>query len=112
MLANSTTMGLLALYFCIVLGYEYTKIYAEEELDLAPMSGALLSMFAFFLSIPQLMVVDSSMERIIDQDNTIINDQAIGGDGVSRLGITEIFTGIIMAVLVVQLYRLYVVKNG
>ncbi|EAE0774281.1 PTS cellobiose transporter subunit IIC, partial [Listeria monocytogenes] len=62
MLANSTTMGLLALYFCIVLGYEYTKIYAEEEeLDLAPMSGALLSMFAFFMSIPQLMIVDGNM---------------------------------------------------
>ncbi len=82
MLANSTTMGLLALYFCIVLGYEYTKIYAEEEeLDLAPMSGALLSMFAFFMSIPQLMIVDGNMSRITDQENAIINGWAIGGDG-------------------------------
>ncbi|MDO0920200.1 MULTISPECIES: PTS cellobiose transporter subunit IIC [unclassified Enterococcus] len=112
MLANSTTMGLLALYFCIVLGYEYTKIYAEEEeLDLAPMSGALLSMFAFFMSIPQLMIVDGSMSRITDQENAIINGWAIGGDGVERLGTTGIFTGIIMAVLAVQLYRLCVTKK-
>ena len=57
MLANSTTMGILALYFCVGLGYEYTKIIAEEEeLNMAPITGALLSIFAFFLSIPQLMM--------------------------------------------------------
>ena len=52
MLANSATMGILALYFCLVLGYEYTRIIAEEDnLDLTPINGALLSMFALFMSI-------------------------------------------------------------
>ena len=31
MLANSTTMGILALYFCIVLGYEYSKIKSRHR---------------------------------------------------------------------------------
>lgn len=31
MLGNTATMGILALYFCIVFGYEYTKIQAQEE---------------------------------------------------------------------------------
>lgn len=112
MLANSTTMGILALYFCIVLGYEYSKIIAEEEnLDLSPINGALLAMFAFFTSIPQLVITNGVVERVNDTENAIINGWAIGGDGVSRLGTVGIFTGIIMAIFAVQVYRLCVAKN-
>ena len=112
MLANSTTMGILALYFCVGLGYEYTKIIAEEEeLNMAPITGALLSIFAFFLSIPQLMMEKGSIVRLTNLDEGIINGWAIGGDGVSRLGTVGIFTGIIMAVIAVRLYRLCVKRN-
>lgn len=112
MLANSTTMGILALYFCIGLGYEYTKIIAEEEdLNMAPMTGALLSMFSFFMAIPQLVMENGSMVRVTDGGQDIINGWAIGGDGIARLGTVGIFTGIIMAVIAVQLYRLCVSKN-
>ncbi|MDN6271036.1 MAG: PTS cellobiose transporter subunit IIC, partial [Tetragenococcus koreensis] len=56
MLANKTTMGLLALYFGIVVGYEYTRIYADEdELNMSPVNGALLAMFALFMTVPQLV---------------------------------------------------------
>ena len=44
-------------------------------------------------------------------DEGIINGWAIGGDGVSRLGTVGIFTGIIMAVIAVRLYRLCVKRN-
>ncbi|MBO0409529.1 PTS cellobiose transporter subunit IIC [Enterococcus hulanensis] len=112
MLANSTTMGILALYFCVGLGYEYTKIIAEEEeLNMAPITGALLSMFAFFLSIPQLVMDGGKVIRVTNLDDSIINGWAIGGDGVARLGTVGIFTGIIMAALAVQLYRLCVARN-
>ncbi|MGG5373249.1 PTS cellobiose transporter subunit IIC [Enterococcus sp. AZ196] len=112
MLANSTTMGILALYFCVGLGYEYTKIIAEEEdLNVAPLTGALLSMFAFFLSIPQLVIENGSIVRLTNADEAIINGWAIGADGVSRLGTVGIFTGIIMAVIAVQLYRLCIARN-
>lgn len=114
MTAYSASMGLLALYFCLVLGYEYTKIFAEEEeLDLSPINGALLSLFAFLMTLPQLMIQDGKIVKVQEISDTakIINGWAIGGDGPSRMGSIGIFTGIIMAVVAVQLYRLCVKKG-
>lgn len=40
MIANQTTMGILALYFTIVIGYEYTRIIRDEaKVDLDPVNG-------------------------------------------------------------------------
>lgn len=114
MLANKATMGILALYFCLIIGYEYTKIFVEEEdLNLNPLNGALLSMFAFFMTIPELVSKDGKISLIheVSEGTNIINGWNIGGDGVSRLGTTGIFTAIIMAVIAVQIYRLCVKKN-
>ncbi|GGB56408.1 PTS cellobiose transporter subunit IIC [Virgibacillus dakarensis] len=114
MLANKATMGLLALYFGLVVGYEYTKIYAEEEeLNLNPLNGALLSMFAFFMTIPQLVFKDGRMSLVeqMDDDTTIIHGWEVVADGLSRLGATGIFTAIIMGIVAVQLYRLCVKRN-
>ncbi|HEM3467862.1 PTS cellobiose transporter subunit IIC [Streptococcus suis] len=112
MLANGATMGILALYFNLALGYEFTKIYAEEEgLNLSPLNGALLSMFAFFMTLPQLVFQEGAISLVNDAEAAIVNGWAIGGSGVNRLGSVGIFTAIIMAVLAVQLYRLCVAKN-
>ena len=114
MLANKATMGILALYFCLIIGYEYTKIFVDEEdLNLNPLNGALLSMFAFFMTIPELVSKDGKISLIheVSEGTNIINGWNIGGDGVSRLGTTGIFTAIIMAVIAVQIYRLCVKKN-
>lgn len=112
MLANGATMGILALYFNLALGYEFTKIYAEEEgLNLSPLNGALLSMFAFFMTLPQLFFQEGAISLVNDAEAAIVNGWAIGGSGVNRLGSVGIFTAIIMAVLAVQLYRLCVAKN-
>lgn len=114
MLANKATMGLLALYFGLVIGYEYTKIYAEEEeLNLNPLNGALLSLFAFFMTVPQLVIENGKMSLIhqIDENNTIVHGWEMIADGVSRLGATGIFTSIIMSIIAVQIYRLCVRQN-
>lgn len=114
MLANKATMGILALYFCLIIGYEYTKIIVEEEgLNLNPLNGALLSVFAFFMTLPELVLSDGKITLVneITDSSKIINGWNIGGDGVSRLGTTGIFTAIIMAVIAVQLYRLCVKRN-
>ena len=114
MLANKCTMGILALYFCLVIGYEYTKIFIDEEgLNLNPLNGALLSMFAFFMTIPELVLSDGKISLIneISDGTNIINGWNIGGDGVSRLGTTGIFTATIMAIVAVQIYRLCVKHN-
>ncbi|GGE25744.1 PTS cellobiose transporter subunit IIC [Streptococcus himalayensis] len=114
MLANRATMGILALYFNLVLGYEFTKIYAEEDgLNVSPINGALLSMFAFFMTLPQLVFEKGAVSLVhsVEEGSYVINGWAMGGDGVSRLGSVGIFTAIIMAVIAVQLYRLCVAKN-
>ncbi|XJZ26719.1 PTS cellobiose transporter subunit IIC [Bacillota bacterium Lsc_1132] len=114
MLANKATMGILALYFNLVIGYEYTKIYAEEEgLNLNPLNGALLSMFAFFMTIPQLVIKDGKMALVqqINDSTKIFSGWEMVDSGVSRLGTTGIFAAIIMGVVAVQLYRLCVKRN-
>ncbi|WJP97367.1 PTS cellobiose transporter subunit IIC [Macrococcus bovicus] len=113
MLANKATMGILALYFCLAIGYEYTKTFVEDEgLNVNPLNGALLSMMAFFMAIPELVLKNGKMSvvNILSDDVKTINGWTMG-DGVSRLGTTGIFTAIIMAFVAVQLYRLCVKNN-
>ena len=113
MLANTATMGILALYFCIVFGYEYTKIQAQEEkLNLSPVNGALLSMMAYFMCLPQLVFEDgmATLVNVISDDQKIIDGWEMAG-GVTRLGTTGIFTAIIMAILAVKIYTFCVKKN-
>lgn len=114
MLANTATMGVLSLYFSVVLGYEFTKVYVDDDgLDMNPVNGALLSLFAFLMVIPQLIWENGEMVRVteITDASTIINGWGMGGDGVTRFGTIGIFTAIIMGVLAVQLYRLCIVKK-
>lgn len=114
MLTNVATMGILALYFNVSLGYEYTRIIAEEEeLDLSGLNGALLSMFAFFMSIPQLVMTEGVVSSVteITEEAFIINGWEMGPQGAVRLGTSGIFTGIMMAILAVNLYKLSVKKN-
>jgi len=114
MLANTMTMGLLALFFNISLGYEYSQIIAEEDdLDLSGLNGALLSMFAFFMTIPELLFEDGVVSRVteLDGEASIVSGWRLGAGSIERLGTTGIFTGIIMAIIAVNLYKLCVAKK-
>ena len=109
--AYNCTMGILSLYFAIVIGYEYTKIYAEEEeLNMDPVYGALLSVFAFFLTIPQLLITDGAFDYLA-VDGATINGWTVGGNSLDRLSTAGMFTAILMAILAVQLYRLCIKRN-
>ncbi|WEV45846.1 PTS cellobiose transporter subunit IIC [Streptococcaceae bacterium ESL0687] len=110
MTANTCTMGILSLYFSLIMGYELTKIEAQEEkLDVSPMNGALLSMLAFFMCLPELVLTDGKMKlvNVISDNETIVNGFRMGST-VQRLGTVGIFTAIIMAVISTQLYFLCV----
>ncbi len=113
MLGNTATMGILALYFCVVFGYEYTKIQAQEEkIVLSPVNGALLSMMAFFMCLPQLVFEGgmATLVNVISDDQKIIDGWEMAG-GVTRLGTTGIFTAIIMAIIAVKIYAFCVKRN-
>ena len=110
LLAYKCSMGILSLYFALVFGYEYTKIYAEEEgLNLNPMNGGILAVFAFFMTIPELTWTDGAMTLVTGE--TTINGWTVGGDSLARLSTSGLFTAILMSVLAVQLYRLCVKRN-
>lgn len=56
MVANTMTMGILAVYFAIVFAYELTSIERDEQdLNVNPLTGALLAVFAFFMCIPEIV---------------------------------------------------------
>lgn len=110
MLANRASMGIIALYFLVIIGYQYTKITAEEEdLDLSPVSGMLLSIFGFFMLLPQF-TIDNGLKLVNDLDNGIINGWKIGS-APSRMGAIGIFTAIIVGYVTVNIYKLCVKKN-
>lgn len=114
MLANATTMGLLALYFNVSLGYEYSQIIAEEDdVNISGLNGALLSMFAFFMTIPELVFENGAVNRVTEltEELNIVGGWRVGGNGLERLGTTGIFVGIVMAIIAVNLYKLCVVRK-
>ena len=110
LLAYKCTMGILSLYFAIVIGYEYTKIYVEEEgLNLNPLNGGLLAVFAYFLTIPELTYSKGVISAVTGK--ATIGGWTVGGDSLTRLSTSGMFTAILMSILAVQLYRLCVQKN-
>ncbi len=113
MVANYATMGSLSLYFVLSMAYELTKIYAdEEELNLNPLNGALLAMFAFIMTVPQIVFKGGAMSAVSSlQEGSVVADGWAMANGVTRFGTTGIFTAIIMAVVTVLLYRMCVKKN-
>ena len=109
--AYNCTMGILSLYFAIVIGYEYTKIFAEEDdLDVDPVYGALLSVFAFFLTIPELLVSNGAFDYL-NVDGATINGWTIGENSLNRLSTSGMFTAILMSILAVQLYKTCIKHN-
>lgn len=111
MIANTATMGILALYFNIIVGYELTKIEAEETgLKVNALNGAMLSVFAFFMTLPQLVMHNGSMVLQNDPDKSVFNGLSLT-PFVSRLGTSGIFIAIIMAIIATQLYFMCVRRN-
>ncbi|WP_303126614.1 PTS cellobiose transporter subunit IIC [uncultured Streptococcus sp.] len=109
--AYNCTMGILSLYFAIVIGYEYTKIFADEEdLNVDPVYGALLSVFAFFLTVPELLVKNGAFDYLNVKGATI-NGWTVGGNSLARLSTSGMFTAILMSILAVQLYRVCIKRN-
>ncbi|NPD11779.1 PTS cellobiose transporter subunit IIC [Enterococcus sp. MMGLQ5-2] len=113
MIANKCTMGILSLYFSIVIGYEYTKTFEEEGVNVNPLNGALLSVAAFFMCIPELVFEKGKFVLVqsITDSESVIGGWRVGGSSLDRLGTSGIFTAIIMGAIAVNLYVLCVKKN-
>ena len=111
MIANTATMGILALYFNIVVGYELTKIEEEETgLKVNALNGAMLSVFAFIMTLPELVMQNGAMVLLSDQSELVFNGLRLK-PFVYRLGTSGIFIAIVMAIVATQLYFLCVRRN-
>lgn len=111
MLANVATMGIIALYFLVVIGFEYTRLIAEEEdIPLSPISGMLLSVFGFFMLVPQLVSGPDGITKLMDPENGIINGWTIG-DAPARFGSTGIFTAIIVSYVAINIYKFFIKRD-
>ena len=111
MIANTATMGILALYFNIVVGYELTKIEEEETgLKVNALNGAMLSVFAFVMTLPELVMQSGAMVLLNDQSELVFNGLRLK-PFVYRLGTSGIFIAIVMAIIATQLYFLCVRRN-
>lgn len=113
MIANTFTMGALALYFCLVVGYELTKMMAaEDHLDVDPLNGALLALMAFLFTVPELTIKGGMYQLVtnITKDVHIYNGIRLENFA-TRLGTAGIFQGVLMACIAVYLYALCVRRN-
>jgi PTS system cellobiose-specific IIC component len=113
MIANTMTMGILSVYFAIVFAYELTSIERDEQnINVNPLMGALLSVFAFFMCIPELILDGGKISLVssMTDTETIVSGSRMGAF-VDRLGTSGIFTGIIMSIIAVELYCMCVKRN-
>ncbi|WP_159721204.1 PTS cellobiose transporter subunit IIC [Enterococcus sp. CSURQ0835] len=113
MIVYTMTMGILAIYFAIVFAYELTMIERDEQdLNVNPLTGALLSVFAFFMCVPEMVLVKGKITLLtsITSKEHVMNGIRLTGF-VERLGTSGIFTGIIMSIIAVKLYCLCVKRN-
>jgi len=70
----------------------------------------MLSVFAFFMTLPELVMQNGMISLINNQSEQVINGLRMG-TGILRLGTGGIFIAIIMAALATQLYFLCVRRN-
>lgn len=112
--AYNSTLGLAALIFGGTFAYSYTDIYRREEhLNLQPWSGALLFLMAFFITVPQLIWKNGSIQfyTSLKANNIVGGGYAVSTGGITRIASVGIFTAIVVAWISVQIYR-YTVKHN
>nr|WP_054755845.1 PTS cellobiose transporter subunit IIC [Liquorilactobacillus satsumensis] len=112
--AYNSTMGLLALIFAGTFTYSYTKIYRDEEhLNLNPLNSLLMFLMAMFITVPQLVWKNGSVQFVqsLNKDNIIGGGYSVSVSGITRIAAVGIFTGLVVGWLTVQIYRFTIKHN-
>ncbi|KGH79971.1 PTS system cellobiose-specific transporter subunit IIC [Oenococcus oeni IOEB_0607] len=110
----NSTMGILALVFAGTFTYSYTKIYQEEEhINVVPMNALLMFLMAFFITVPQLVWKNGSIQFVqsLKAVNIIGGGYAVSTSGITRIAAVGIFTGLIVGWITVQVYRFTIKHN-
>ncbi|KGH65292.1 PTS system cellobiose-specific transporter subunit IIC [Oenococcus oeni IOEB_C23] len=110
----SSSMGILALVFAGTFTYTYTQIYQEEEhINVVPMNALLMFLMAFFITVPQLVWKNGSIQFVqsLKAANIIGGGYAVSTSGITRIASVGIFTGLVVGWLTVQIYRFTIKHN-
>ena len=110
----NATMGIIAIFFAGSFAYNYADIYRKEEnLLLDPLNAVFLTLMGLFITVPQLVWKGGNtiFVNILKKDNVVAGGYGISGSGLTRIGATGIFTGLIVAWLTVQIYRFCIKHN-
>ena len=110
----NATMGIIAICFAGSFAYNYADIYRKEEnLLLDPLNAVFLTLMGLFITVPQLVWKGGNtvFVNILKKDNVIAGGYGVSGSGLTRIGATGIFTGLIVAWLTVQIYRFCIKHN-
>ncbi len=110
---TTMSVGSIAVFYCLATGYYLTEIYHKEEhLTMSSFVGALLSLFAFLMTIIQVDITDGTAQLLQSESETAIvyNGVALGG-WITRFSGVGIFIGIITAVIATSVYRFCVKRK-
>ncbi|WP_412989582.1 PTS cellobiose transporter subunit IIC [Pediococcus siamensis] len=110
----NSTMGILALVFSGTFTYTYTQIYRDEEhLNLEPLNGLMMFLMAMFITVPQLVWKNGSIQFVqsLNKANIIGGGYAVSTSGITRIASVGIFTGLIVGWITVQIYRFTIKHN-
>lgn len=115
MLGNTMALGSLALYYSLSVGYYYIEEYRiSGESNLNSFTGALLSMFAFLMTIPSISWSNNmsvGISKTIDKNNQVISGISMVNGWISRFSGVGIFISIVTGIIAVQIYRICVNKK-
>ena len=112
MLANSATIGCIAVYFLIATAFEYARILSEEdEIDIKPINAVLMAVMALFICVPQIGIVDGVISLLNDAESNLFSGWTVSSSGPARFGATGIFCAFIIAWFSVRIYAFCVKKN-
>lgn len=113
MVANTMALGSIAIYYVAATGYYLVDEYRKDGIALNSFNGAILSLYAFLMTIIQLQWVDGKIGLVTDLTNEstiVFNGVSLGG-WLTRFSGQGIFVGIMAAVLAVHIYKFSVQKN-
>lgn len=112
---NTMALGAIAVYYSLAVGYYYVEeYYRDGEKKLNAFTGAILSLFAFLMTIPSIAWQNGTAVGVnIPLKNNVgtINGFAVANGWLTRFGGVGIFISIVVGILAVQLYRLCVNRN-
>ncbi|ETY72879.1 PTS cellobiose transporter subunit IIC [Lactiplantibacillus fabifermentans T30PCM01] len=114
-LGNTMALGSIAIYYSLAVGYYYVEEYrkaGEEKLN--SFTGAILSLFAFLMTIPSIIWskgVATGVSIAVKENTGTVNGTALANGWITRFGGVGIFISIVVGILAVQLYRMCVNRN-